>query len=317
VRPFVPIVSNPHLLTILGNFWPRRLNFTPYPSETKLFRTEPDVEVLVQTQRPPNPIGELVMVHGLEGAGDAGYIRTLAHRALTHNLVAHRFHMRTCGGTEHLCNTLYHGGLTGDLLAYLQLLRPALPTFLAGFSLGGNVVLKLAGELGRRGPELLAGVCAVSAPIDLALAARQISDPQNRLYQRRFVTRMRSRLTATGRYGPEQLNQLKTLYEIDDRITAPSFGFGTADNYYATQSSNQFLASIRIPALLIAAQDDPLIPFQMYRVAAPERNPSIEAIYPEHGGHLGFIARRKPRFWADETIVEWVLGRIGAGFTTS
>ncbi len=307
MRPFVPLVSNPHLLTILGNFWPRKLDFSPYPSERRLYRTEPTVEVLVETQRAANPVSEIVMVHGLEGAADAGYMRTLAHRSLCNHLTAHRFHMRTCGGTEQRCTTLYHGGLTSDLLAFLRQIKSDLPIFLVGFSLGGNVVLKLAGELAEEGPELLAGVCAVSAPIDLKLAARRISAPVNYLYEHRFVTRMHARLIATGRYTEAQLTSLKTLYDIDDKITAPSFGLTNADNYYATQSSNRFLPSIRIPTLLIAAKDDPLIPFTMYEQAKPERNEHIDAIYPEHGGHLGFIARHKPRFWADETIVDWAL----------
>ena len=316
MREFIPIVKNPHALTILGNFWPRELDFSPYPSTRKLYRTEQDVEVLVDSQSPKNPVAELVMVHGLEGAGEAGYIRTLAHHALTHNFKTHRFHMRTCGGTEHLCTTLYHGGLTSDLLAYLKQLNTTKPVFLTGFSLGGNVVLKLAGELSTQARQLLTGVCAVSAPIDLAMAAHQINAPINFVYQRRFVARMRARLAATGRYPPEQLAKLQTLYEIDDKITAPSFGFGTADRYYATQSSKRFLPDIQIPTLLIAAQDDPLIPFRMYREAQPEQNPHITAIYPQHGGHIGFLARHKPRFWADETIVEWALAHLPVGFTT-
>ena len=171
-------------------------------------------------------------------------------------------------------------------------------------------VLKLAGELAAQAPKLLAGVCAVSAPIDLALAARRIGQPANRIYQRRFVTRMHARLLATGRYPATQLAPLRSLYQIDDQITAPSFGFGSAGNYYATQSANGFLGAIHIPTLLIAAQDDPLIPFTMYRDARPEQNPYITVLYPDHGGHIGFIARQKPRFWADETVIGWILNQI-------
>jgi uncharacterized protein len=308
-HPFVPIVKNPHLLTILGNFWPRKLDFSPYAYESKFYRTEPDVQVLVQTHTPANPVGELVMVHGLEGAGDAGYIRTLAHAALARGFIAHRFHMRTCGGTAHLCNTLYHAGLTSDLLAFLRATRPEhpmLPIFLVGFSLGGNVALKLAGELGDSARGVLAGVCSVSAPIDLAASARRLGERDNWLYEDRFVKRMRARLLATGRYTREQLAKPKSIYAIDDQITAPSFGFGTADNYYATQSANQYLDAIRIPTLLIQAQDDTFIPFSSYNHPAFTRNPCLRLIAPEHGGHMGFLSRGASRFWVDRTIIEWI-----------
>ncbi len=107
--------------------------------------------------------------------------------------------------------------------------------FLVGFSLGGNVALKLAGELGAT--ELIQGVCAISTPIDLARGVRRIGQLDNRLYERRFLKRMRQRLLATGRYSRSELEAARTLYEIDDKITAPSFGFEGADHYYATQSS--------------------------------------------------------------------------------
>lgn len=305
-EPFEPLVSNPHLLTILANFWPRGFDFSPWPEERRLFRTEPDVQVLVVTQKPRDPIGELVMVHGLEGAGDAGYVKSLAWLALRNRFIAHRFHMRTCGGTENLCQTLYHAGLTSDLLATLRELHSTLPVFLAGFSLGGNVVLKLAGELGDCARDLIAGVAAVSAPIDLASCARTVGRRENGLYERRFLKRMRRRLAATGRYAQAQLARPRSLWDIDDQITAPSFGFGTAANYYATQSSNQLLDRIRIPALLIAAQDDPLIPFETYNHPAFASNPCLTLIAPKHGGHVAFLSRRAPRFWTDEIILSWM-----------
>jgi pimeloyl-ACP methyl ester carboxylesterase len=130
--------------------------------ERRLYRTEPDVQVLVCSQRPHGEArGEIVMVHGLEGSGDAGYIRSLSAAALRAGFAAHRFHMRTCGGTERLCRTLYHAGLTSDLLAVLREFRSEgrAPAFLVGFSLGGNVVLKLAGEMGESARDTC-GACA-------------------------------------------------------------------------------------------------------------------------------------------------------------
>jgi predicted alpha/beta-fold hydrolase len=310
--PFVPLLNNPDLLTILGNFWPRKFDFIAYPEEAKLYQTEPDVQVLVQSQRPVRPVAELVMVHGLEGSGQAGYIRSLAHTALQHNIAAHRFHMRTCGGTAKLCPTLYHAGLTSDLLSFLRQLRSPLPVFLTGFSLGGNVALKLAGELGSAAQGILAGVCAVSTPIDLAASVRKLGQPGNRLYERRFVSRMRERLFATGRYTRDQLMRPKSIYEIDDQITAPSFGFGTADNYYATQSSNQFLDRIRIPGLVIQAEDDCFIPFEIFRHPAFAANPCLRLITTRHGGHLGFLSRSPPRFWVDQVVTQWILSNVKA-----
>jgi predicted alpha/beta-fold hydrolase len=302
MRPFQPLVTNPHLLTILGNFWPREFDFTRFPMEQRLIRTEPNTQVLVQTQRPTGPaVGEVTLLHGLEGAGDAGYIVSMAWTALNAGFIVHRFHMRTCGGTEKLCKTLYHGGLTSDLRAFLEQTERGLPRFLVGFSLGGNVSLKLAGELGET--ELIHGVCSISAPIDLGVAARRIGEPDNFLYQKRFVQRMKQRVIATGRYTAADLAPYQTLYEIDDKVTAPSFGFGTADNYYATQSSTKVLDRIHVPALAIAAKDDTFIPFAMYSHAAFSSNPHLKLASPDHGGHLGFLSRKPPRFWVDEIAI--------------
>ncbi len=282
--------------------------------ETNYIRTEPDTEVLVQTQWPERPRAEVTFVHGLEGGGNAGYIVSMAHACLSAGFVTHRFHMRTCGGTEHLTSTLYHAGLTSDLRRFLED-RPSpnstVPMFLVGFSLGGNVVLKLAGEMGDGARELISGVCAVSTPIDLEACARRIGERDNALYERRFVKRMRERLIATGRYREEQFRSARTIYAIDDQLTAPSFGFGTADNYYATQSSNQFLDRIRIPALLIQAKDDTFIPFKMFDHPAFRSNPNLTLMATEYGGHLGFLQRHGRRFWIDEVVTAWIGERLG------
>ena len=308
MRPFEPLFGNPHVLTILGNFWPRGFDFSQYPMTRRLVRTDPETQVLVQTQAPAGEaIGEVVLLHGLEGGGDAGYIRSMAWHALEAGFIAHRFHMRTCGGTENLCKTLYHAGLTSDLEAFLRQLRAegsALPVFLIGFSLGGNVALKLAGELGET--ELIQGVCAISTPIDLAKSARRIGGRDNRLYERRFLKRMRGRLIGTGRYTPQDLARARSLYEIDDVVTAPSFGFRGADHYYETQSSGRYLDAIRVPALLIQAKDDTFIPFSIFDHPAFRTNPCLKLLAVEHGGHLGFLAKRGARFWADEVAIGFV-----------
>jgi len=319
MRPFEPIVRNPHLLTILGNFWPRGYDFASFPEDRRLVRTDPDTQVLVVTQRPVKAaVGHIVLLHGLEGSGDSGYNRSMAWQALTAGFIVHRLHMRTCGGTEHLCRTLYHAGLTSDLRSFLTQLKAendvhlsptrGLPVFLIGFSLGGNVSLKFAGEEGET--DLIHGVCAISTPIDLAASARRIGEPDNALYEKRFLNRMKERLIATGRYTKADLAGCNTLWEIDDRVTAPSFGFDGAAHYYGTQSAQNFLADIRVPTLLIQAKDDSFIPFGIFGHPAIAANPDITLLATEYGGHLGFISKRAPRFWVDEVALGFILAHL-------
>ena len=307
--PYRPLVSNPHWLTILANFWPRQLDMRPYPEETRLFRTEPEVQVLVQTQRPSSGArGELVLIHGLEGSGDAGYMRTMAKTGLDAGFAVSRFNVRTCGGTGRLANTLYHAGLTGDLRFVLNQMREEgrTPVHLVGYSLGGNMALKLAGELGEDAPPLIASICGVSTPIDLAACARAIARRSNRVYERRFLKRMRARVVETGRFSRKQVKPARSIWEFDDLITGPSFGFRDAAHYYETQSAQQFLEHIRVPALLIQAKDDLFIPFEIFGHPAVKANPCLRLHATDHGGHLGFLSRTRPRFWADRAVLEWI-----------
>jgi predicted alpha/beta-fold hydrolase len=306
---FRPLFRNPHLQTIAAHFWRRPEVSAEFPMERRLFGTEPGVQVLVVSQRPRGEVrGEIVMVHGLEGSGEAGYIRSLAAFALRAGFAAHRFHMRTCGGTEHLCGTLYHAGLTGDLLAVLREFRKEgrEPAAIVGFSLGGNVVLKLAGELGANAPEVVRCAAAVSAPLDLGACARRIAAPDNRLYEARFVRRMTDRLCATGRYRKEEFAGLRTVEALDDRFTAPSFGFGDAANYYRTQSAVRFLEHIRVPTLLVQAKDDTFVPFSIYHSPEIRANPRLRLLATEYGGHLGFLGRGPHRFWLDHVIMRYI-----------
>jgi len=296
-----------------GNYWRRNLDERRFPTEARQYPTEPGVQILVHSQKPAGePVADLVLVHGLEGSSSAGYARSLAQAALESGCSVHRFNMRSCGGTEHLSgSTLYHSGQTSDLLSVAGRIKGRAPLFLAGFSLGGNVVLKLAGELGDSAHELIAGVTAVSTPIDLAACVDRLGHRSNFIYEKRFVSRLKQRVrqkerTAPGLFPLAELDSVKTIYDFDDRFTARVFGFGTADNYYATQSSNQYLDKIRVPALVVQAKDDPLIPFKVFTHPAFSRNPHLRLLAVEHGGHLGFISRTRPRFWLDQVLMHWI-----------
>ena len=310
----MPLLRNPHLLTIFANFAVRNLDTVRFPVEERFYETEDEVRVLVHSQQPDRaPLGQVLMVHGLEGSSNAGYMRSMSQLLLESGYGVHRTNMRSCGGSEPHCKSMYHAGLTCDTLALVRLVRKAYggPVFLIGYSLGGNVVLKLAGELGQGAVGLIDGLCAVSTPIDLAASVRKMSRRQNFLYERRFVSRLKERIrrraqTMPGVYDLATLDRCRTVYEFDDRITAKTFGFGTADHYYATQSSINFLGGIRIPTLLVQAKDDPLIPFESFDHPSIHTNPNIRLLAVEHGGHLGFLARRVPRFWVDRVLLQWV-----------
>jgi uncharacterized protein len=261
-----------------------------------------------------------VFLHGLEGSADAGYIASFSQEALMRGFGVHRLNLRTCGGTEELCDTMYHSGLTSDTRFILERIRECRkqPAFVVGFSLGGNVALKLAGELGDS--DLLMGVCAVSTPIDLAACVRTMDKRSNFLYTRRFVKRLCSRVRRKSKVAPHLyssagLDSVKSIWEFDDRFTAPLFGFGTAERYYATQSSASYLNAIRVPTLVICAKDDPLVPFEIYNHPAFRSNPALTLLAVEHGGHLGFLSRRRPRFWVDQTAMDWIDGVLSTGAT--
>jgi uncharacterized protein len=304
LQPFHPLVRNPHLLTILGNFARRRLDLQRFPVQETLLETEPGVQILVHSHKPAGPPrGALVMVHGLEGSSHAGYIRSMSQFALEQGYEVHRTNMRSCGGTDEHCRTMYHAGLTSDTLAILRHVKRDAPLFLAGYSLGGNVALKLAGELGERARELLTGVVAVSTPLDLGACVRELGKPKNRVYELRFLRALKGRIRRRAEkypdaYPVDKLAGIRSVYQFDDAYVAPFFGFGTADNYYATQSSLQYLPKVRVPVLLLQSKDDPMIPFAA--------NAWVETIATEHGGHLGFIAAQRPHFWADRAILGWM-----------
>ena len=308
MQPFVPLFKNPHAQTIAGHFWPRP-SARRSAVEKKLYCTEPEVQVLVETERPAGaPRGEIVLVHGLEGSADAGYMHSMAACAVAAGYAVHRLNLRSCGGTERLARTVYHGGLTTDLLAVVRTLagEGRAPVWLVGFSLGGNLVAKLAGELGDDARSLLAGVAAASAAIDLEACASRIGQPDNRLYELRFLMLMRARARAVWHSTAADLRGIRSVFEMDDRIAAPHNGFTGAQHYYRTQSANQFLERIRVPTLFVAAKDDSFVPFRIYDHAAFRQNPCLQLVATEYGGHLGFLAKRRPRLWLDHAIMEWI-----------
>jgi hypothetical protein len=318
---FLPLFRNSHLATIAGNYWYRRIDEARFPPLRVEYPVAPGV-IVVAYEHQPEQIqpskGQIVLLHGLEGSSNGGYIVSFAQAALSEGFGVHRLNMRSCGGTESLSETMYHSGLTSDTLHVLRAIqaRNLGPIFLAGFSLGGNVALKLAGELRRN--DLLTAVCAISTPIDLACAVRSIDKPENLVYARRFLSRLKARIrrksvSAPQLYSTADLKTVRSIWAFDDRYTAPLFGFGTASNYYATQSAARFLEYIDTPTLIVTAQNDPMVPFEMYRRRVFQENAALTLVTPKYGGHLGFLSRTRPRFWLDELLITWIKERASLG----
>ena len=200
------LLRNAHLMTLAGALLPRRVPALPRASD-RLFEVEPGTRFLARChwQREPRHCPVLVAVHGLEGSSESGYMRGLASAAFAAGFSVLRINQRNCGGTERFTPTLYNSGLSADFRAVLfQLIeKDALPQiFFAGYSMGGNLVLKMAGELGDAAPPQLRGVCAVCPTLDLAACVDAIARPENRLYQRHFVRALKSRMRRKARLFP-------------------------------------------------------------------------------------------------------------------
>lgn len=318
MREFEPpfLLRNPHCMTIAAAFWPRRMHFLG-PAAPRFFETEPGTRVRADCNWQPNPAEHptIILLHGLEGSSDSGYMLGTADKAFGAGFNAVRLNQRNCGGTEDLTSTLYNSGLSCDVRAVVETLmeRDNLPEiFVAGFSMGGNLVLKMAGELGDAAPSQLRAVAGVCPSCDLGACADAIGMPRNRLYERHFVRRLKRRMKwksqlFPGLYPLNGLEKVRSVREFDNEITAKFCGFRDADDYYARCSAAQFLPEIRVPALLLAAQDDPMIPFHSLEKGTWRANRLIELESPPHGGHCAFISRWRgaDRFWAEARIVEF------------
>jgi predicted alpha/beta-fold hydrolase len=321
-KPFRPhrFFRGGHAQTLFAYAFPRarRLLRAASTDEARLFRVEPEVSVLVRCRWQPrrDSAPTLLIVHGLEGSSESVYMLGTADKAYRAGFNALRMNIRTCGGTEHLAPTLYHSGMTQDLAAVIRELstRDRLTEiYLAGFSLGGNQSLKLAGEMGDAAPPALKGVSAVSPSLNLSACAVAISRRSNALYNQSFVLSLKKRMRRAAalypeRYDARQLKQVHTVREFDEMYTAPHGGFRDADDYYTRSSALQFVASIRVPTLIIHAEDDPFVPFDSFRDPSLSENPCVVFLAPRHGGHVGFVgdaARGEDQFWAENRVVQF------------
>ena len=305
------LVRRPPPLTTRIERWP-----TADGDEVELHRVEP-------ADRSSAHGGRLLVLHGLEGTIQSHYLRGILAQARQRGWAADALIFRTCNGEVTRARRLYHSGETNDLdLVVQRLVREhrGQPLALAGFSLGGNVLLKWLGERGGDLPPEVRSAAAVSVPFDLERGSRFIERGFSRFYTRHFLRTLRAKARAKlarhpNLFDASALERAQTLFAFDDAVTAPVHGFADALDYYRRSSSIRFLHAIRRPTLLLSAHDDPFLPSAVLRevAAIAGANPCIVAEFHQQGGHVGFIAGRwpwSPRYYAEDRVLSFLRGAM-------
>jgi uncharacterized protein len=322
-RPVPPFRPHPwlrggHLQTVASFLLPRRIHLPP--AEERLVEVAPGVRVRCwghfQQGENRRKALTLIVVHGLEGSDDSQYMLGVARNGLATGMNVVRMNQRNCGGMDHCAPTLYNSSLSGDVAAVARSVveNDGVSRFvLVGFSMGGNLVLKLAGEWGHGGPPEFRAVAAVCPAMDLAASADALHAPANRIYEWYFLLQLFRRFRSKARYFPNsfdvaRLRGVSSLRLFDDRVTAHYCGFAGADDYYARAAAAKVIDRITVPALIIHAVNDPFIRVQPETRQRILANPNITYLETEDGGHCAFIGERNDADdgrWAERQVVEF------------
>jgi predicted alpha/beta-fold hydrolase len=306
----------------VASFLIQRHLHVPVPEE-RLIEVAPGVRVLCHCHWQADRAHALtiIIVHGLEGSSESQYMLGITAKALAVGMNVIRYNQRNCGGTDGLAPVLYHSGLSNDVAAVARdvIERDGISRLaLVGFSMGGNIVLKLAGEWGTQAPPQLRALAVCCPAIDLAISADTLHYPSNRIYERYFLWALRRRMLQKARLFPghfdaTRLRGIRSLREFDDKVTAYYCGFAGVDDYYDRASAAHVLDRIAAPTLLLYAANDPFI-----RITADTRrkiasNPNITFVETGDGGHCAFIGvpnggqgRDDDGYWAESEIVSFL-----------
>jgi len=331
-----------HRQTLAGNYWPRQRFAVPAEACEVLVDAGDGSRVLCHCHWQPEAVRAeqltVLLVHGLEGSSDSQYIRGISMLAWNAGCNVIRMNMRNCGGTESWTPTLYHSGLSGDVGVVLHHFATELGlrrVAMVGYSMGGNLVMKLAGELGDSAPEWLLAAVGVSPAADLAASADALNEPANRMYERHFLRNLMRRFRGKAALFPEiydaklasrKIGPVRTIRDFDERITARFCGFTGADDYYFRASAARVAGQITIPTLVIHALDDPFIRMLPETRETLEANPAVTLVETQHGGHCAFLNARAARsanaaaslapmgrHWAETTLMRFLMATAGHG----
>ena len=315
---FVParLLHNRHLMTLAPRYWHRGALLAGMPCERRLFRIAPDTQLAGFCHWQKNRLAAqtVLILHGLEGCCDSHYMHGIAAKAYAAGLNVLRMNQRTCGGTEFLSPSLYNSGLSADYQTVVRELARAdglTRIWLVGYSMGGNLLLKAAGEMGRDEPAL-AGAVVVCPNIDPTRCVAELERPGNWMYHHHFLSQLKARLRRKaallpGKWDLRGLERITRISDFDDRYTAPDGGYRDAADYYDRSGARHVLDRIAVPTTIITSQDDPFIPYSMFIMPVIQEHACLRLIAPRHGGHCGFFQRKRTgedRYWAENRIVE-------------
>lgn len=294
-----------------------RRSFSLLKAEERLVEVEPGIHVLCHCHWQPDRSSALtvLVVHGLEGSTESQYMLGIAEKGIAAGMNVVRMNQRTCGGTDHLAPTLYHSGRSGDVMAVAQNLiaeDKVSRLALCGFSMGGNLVLKAAGEWGDRGPREFCAAAAICPAVDLAASADALHAPINRLYEQYFLWKLKTHMRDKAKCFPGEFDLSRTrgirsLRDWDDKITAFYCGFESASDYYARCAAANVIERIAVPTYILNARNDPFIrilPKTRQKIA---NNSHIKFVETDDGGHCSYIAERNgyDGHFAERAIVEF------------
>jgi uncharacterized protein len=319
--PFLPHrwLRGGHLQTLASFLLPRRVHLPV--GEERLIEVEPGINVRCwchwQKDRPSALT--LIVVHGLEGSTESQYMLGVARNGLAAGMNVVLMNQRNCGGMDHCAPTLYNSSRSEDVAAVARHVgeHDGVSRFaLVGFSMGGNLVLKLAGEWRKNGPAQFRGVAAVCPAMDLAESADSLHEASNRIYEYYFLMQLFRRFRRKaklfpGKFDVSRLRGISSLRGFDDRITAYYCGFTGADDYYARAAASNVVDGIAVPALIIHAANDPFIRLRPETRQHILANPNISFIETDDGGHCAFLGERNgdegdDGRWAEREVVEFV-----------
>jgi predicted alpha/beta-fold hydrolase len=311
-------LQNGHVMTLYS--WGNPRHFPRLPKPTRRYfdvarRTRVVADCHWQPARQTRTT--LIALHGLNGSSEAHYMRGLAAKAFARGMNVVRLNQRNCGNTERLSEGLFHSGLTADaahVVDELMRVDGLRAIGVAGYSLGGNLALKLAGEYGRHAPDGFIGVAAVSPIIEISQCTRALERPGNVVYQWNFVRDLKRRMRRKdrchpGRFDLSTLNAITTVRQFDETYTAPYFGFRSAEDYYHRASAMRVIDRVSVPSLVITAEDDPFVPSAPFHDPKVTDNPHIDLRISAHGGHCGFVGVSSPNddgYWAENQIVDFI-----------